>query len=376
MSTTELEQSSQLEAPMSPKQRHKQVIDDDNGLPVRSKTAIIAAPQPSAVAKEQPSNERDDKGSFDEKDSFRQLPSPKVLSPIKKRKVAFSFDDETCSNTTPGAASICTKVTATTSFASCSSSLPSASFDSIASDDGPLLQLENVTQLSRSLISPELQHLFPKPPLHPKNKKLPITGRMTTGNNNNGTNRNGRKNVFRLQLRRSTEEKQEEEASETPSTEVNNVSTPQRSNASRKSTDNDSYEISSRRGGGVVERIRSFSRSRSSRSGSSTSSEGSDHANKPILVAVTSCRSDAYYHQKAPGSTSKLPRKAPSNLKLFHELAVGIKDAYAAVGQTPKRPVEENDGLSQDILEGKTVLWEFVGNLDFVSKASLKLLLL
>lgn len=86
------------------------------------------------------------------------------------------------------------------------------------------------------------------------------------------------------------------------------------------------------------------------------------------MVAVTSCRSDGYYNQKAPGSTSKLPRKAPANLKLFHELAVGVKDAYAAAGSTPKQPSEqEEQQLSQQELEGRNVLWDFVGNLDFVS---------
>lgn len=90
-----------------------------------------------------------------------------------------------------------------------------------------------------------------------------------------------------------------------------------------------------------------------------------------MLVAVTSCRSDGYYNQKAPGSTSKLPRKAPTNLKLFHELAVGVKDAYAAVGATPRKPTEEeNQNLTHEDLEGRTVLWDFVGNLDFVSVAA------
>jgi hypothetical protein len=28
----------------------------------------------------------------------------------------------------------------------------------------------------------------------------------------------------------------------------------------------------------------------------------------------------------------KLPRRAPSNLKIFHKLAIGIKDAYMAGG--------------------------------------------
>jgi hypothetical protein len=87
-----------------------------------------------------------------------------------------------------------------------------------------------------------------------------------------------------------------------------------------------------------------------------------------MLVAVTSCRSDGYYNQKAPGSTSKLPRRAPTNLKLFHELAVGVKDAYEAVGATPKAPTdEEKKKLDPEEVDAKAVLWDFIGNLDFVS---------
>jgi hypothetical protein len=87
-----------------------------------------------------------------------------------------------------------------------------------------------------------------------------------------------------------------------------------------------------------------------------------------MLVAVTSCRSDGYYNQKAPGSTSKLPRKAPTNLKLFHELAVGVKDAYAAVGAIPRKPSDDDKKqLSEEEYNGRLVLWDFIGNLDFVS---------
>ena len=94
-----------------------------------------------------------------------------------------------------------------------------------------------------------------------------------------------------------------------------------------------------------------------------------------MLVAVTSCRSDGYYNQKAPGSTSKLPRKAPTNLKLFHELAVGVKDAYAAVGATPVKVTDDEVAKAKSApsserhkeLEARTIMWDFVGNLDFVS---------
>lgn len=125
-----------------------------------------------------------------------------------------------------------------------------------------------------------------------------------------------------------------------------------------------------RKGGGIVRRIRSLSRSRA-RSSKDLSDSGNSEERPKTIVTVTSCRSDGYYNQKAPGSTSKLPRKAPTNLKLFHELAVGIKDAYAAVGQTPTKPVLVNedtgDKMNETEFEAKCVLWEFIGNIDFVS---------
>lgn len=72
-----------------------------------------------------------------------------------------------------------------------------------------------------------------------------------------------------------------------------------------------------------------------------------------------------------------LPRKAPSALKTFHELAVGVKDAYAAVGKTPQQPEVDKDGYivfldGEDAAEaeGRNVLWEFMGNLDFVRFSS------
>lgn len=70
---------------------------------------------------------------------------------------------------------------------------------------------------------------------------------------------------------------------------------------------------------------------------SSTSS--SIDAYGDIIVTVTSCRSDAYHEGRAPGGPiSKIPRRAPSALKTFQELAVGIKDAYEAGGCVPLRP--------------------------------------
>ena len=134
-------------------------------------------------------------------------------------------------------------------------------------------------------------------------------------------------------------------------------------------TDNGSKSKPKRRGDGLVSRMRSLSRSRS-RSRSQKLED--DDADRPqTIVTVTSCRSDGYYNEKAPGSTSKLPRKAPTNLKLFHELAVGVKDAFAAVGQTPSKPVAVNEETGEKMDEqefyARSVLWEFIGNIDFVS---------
>lgn len=151
-------------------------------------------------------------------------------------------------------------------------------------------------------------------------------------------------------------------------------------------------------GEGVMRRVRSLSRSRGSRhrssggngdgndtdnssDNSSSSSEGGGSGRgKSTVVTVTSCRSDGYYNQKAPGSTSKLPRKAPTNLKLFHELAVGLKDAFTAVGQTPMKPIMEQEiedeitgekktiVMDENEFIGRTVLWDFMGNIDFVRR--------
>ena len=131
----------------------------------------------------------------------------------------------------------------------------------------------------------------------------------------------------------------------------------------------------------------------------------SSSSSSEMIITVTSCRSDAYHDQRAPGSTVKLPRRAPSALKTFHELAVGIKDAYEAGGCTPRKPVmedtttdlviggggeddntgegggagggsSENNNMSslssslsaeeQEELEGQRILYEFMGNLDFL----------
>ena len=143
---------------------------------------------------------------------------------------------------------------------------------------------------------------------------------------------------------------------------------PNGSRGDNTESDADDSKGKKRRGESFVRRMRSLSRSRSksnSRKGKETGSSQSE-----TIVTVTSCRSDGYYNQKAPGSTTKLPRKAPSNLKLFHELAVGLKDAYAAVGQTPVKPLSLEEGggnMPEEEFQARTVLWEFIGNIDFVS---------
>jgi hypothetical protein len=143
--------------------------------------------------------------------------------------------------------------------------------------------------------------------------------------------------------------------------------------ASDKSGSSKRSSRGSRMAEGVMKRVRSLSRSRSSRGNASDTDSNSDsehNRTQKTIVTVTSCRSDGYYNQKAPGSTSKLPRKAPTNLKLFHELAVGLKDAYAAVGQTPMKPETMEGEMSEKEFHGRTVLWEFIGNIDFVRTAS------
>ena len=133
--------------------------------------------------------------------------------------------------------------------------------------------------------------------------------------------------------------------------------------------------------------------------------ETSSSSSTPVemIITVTSCRSDAYHDQRAPGSTVKLPRRAPSALKTFHELAVGVKDAYEAGGCTPRLPVGRNDGTTDatntadeegsssggggehknnsttsnsnaqeeqttttTTTEGQRILFDFFGNLDFL----------
>jgi hypothetical protein len=146
-----------------------------------------------------------------------------------------------------------------------------------------------------------------------------------------------------------------------------------RAKSDNEADSDDASKTSKSKRGSFVGRMRSLSRSRS-RSRSRKTEDG-DVERPKTIVTVTSCRSDGYYNEKAPGSTSKLPRKAPTNLKLFHELAVGVKDAYAAVGQTPTKPVleseETGEKMSEQELYSRSVLWEFIGNIDFVSRSIL-----
>jgi len=145
----------------------------------------------------------------------------------------------------------------------------------------------------------------------------------------------------------------------------------------------------------------SSSNSSSAGSLSSLSRRGSNYCER--IITVTSCRSDAYHDQRAPGATLKLPRRAPSALKTFHELAVGIKDAYEAGGCMPMRPPPKGGGvdgvpklidpgagstgensseengaattsatpanvpqLTEIEWEHQRILFEFMGNLDFL----------
>ena len=275
-------------------------------------------------------------------------------------------------------------------------------------DDVPLTKLENVTAYTRSLIPPELLN-----PPRPKRRNpilaatLSEKNKMATTVKVSSDNRMTKSRSFRKRLSRSSKTKkaenidygqdqdapipaqpagkpkhrmEEQDPENTgryrhsahrpappldeipPVMSAGSEDTPVKSNRSERSPPSQPHG----RGRGLVEKIRSASRSRS-RSRSRKEME-SHEDNKSILIAVTSCRSDAYHNQKAPGSTSKLPRKAPSNLKLFHELAVGLKDAYTAAGETPTRPNPEewSKYMSPNEIAARTVLWEFVGNLDFL----------
>ena len=124
---------------------------------------------------------------------------------------------------------------------------------------------------------------------------------------------------------------------------------------------------------------------------SSSSSMGFSTTGGEMIVTVTSCRSDAYHEGKALHGTSRLPRRAPSALKTFHELAVGVKDAYEAGGCTVSKPPPRDDGgggedggipsviggdgkddggaspqLPKAEWDRRSILFEFFGNLDFL----------
>lgn len=107
--------------------------------------------------------------------------------------------------------------------------------------------------------------------------------------------------------------------------------------------------------------FRSLSRSLSRSRGSSGGYNELEDDDREIIITVTSCRSDAYHENRAPGSTVKLPRRAPSALKTFHELALAVKDAYLAVGMVPTKP---DDGTTKG--SNERILYDFFGNLDFL----------
>lgn len=246
--------------------------------------------------------------------------------------------------------------------------------------------LHDVTELSRSLIPSELFH---------KKKKMTSASSVATETKQK---RGGLRRRLVASLGAGRDKRKEEKRDDVLEGEAQNVSLipdetpestqPRESRLDRKPFDRRSYaeqeknraseedesvqdDVSAKskvkKESGLVRRMRSLSRSRSR-----SNSRKDDSENRSgMIVAVTSCRSDGYYNQKAPGSTSKLPRKAPTNLKLFHELAVGVKDAYAAVGQTPQKPFEGEgaEKMTQQEFVAKAVLWEFIGNVDFVSSS-------
>jgi len=380
------------------------VIEEEVGDPttVIATTAATTTARPSTdtVAKNKSvascaislsyQNKREVRGSFYGKNSSVRNVPPSSFT--EKNKVSFSFDESSL------AAEYSSSIVSKGTFITASCSLPSS--DSTLSDDIPLARLENVTAISRSLIAPEFQKLLnTRSPSRTRRFRKKYEMATVKNNNSASSSKNNRKGVFRNRLgkRRSTPASEEEkevsaplnnddtidekgnplqsigdEDLESPQSNqisnkddqhANSTGTPQRSNTRRtpQQTNIGDSRRDSRRG--VLERIRSVSRSRSRRRKSKK--DGSGAAHKPILVAVTSCRSDAYYNQKAPGSTSKLPRKAPSNLKLFHELAVGIKDAYTAVGQKPERPDESQESNTAEA-EGRAVLRDFFENIDFL----------
>mmetsp|Transcript_1992 Transcript_1992/g.3799 ORF Transcript_1992/g.3799 Transcript_1992/m.3799 type:complete len:1002 (+) Transcript_1992:572-3577(+) len=106
-------------------------------------------------------------------------------------------------------------------------------------------------------------------------------------------------------------------------------------------------------GGGVgLFSNRNYNGGKDDTSETSSNSSGSlsgRRGNSERIITVTSCRSDAYHDQRALGATSKLPRRAPSALKTFHELAVGIKDAYEAGGCVPMRPPRKGGGGGDNV---------------------------
>ena len=112
----------------------------------------------------------------------------------------------------------------------------------------------------------------------------------------------------------------------------------------------------------------------STASGSSWSSFGSNsnnnngsksNRNKPIIVAVTSCKSASYNkHKPLSKVIEQLPNKAPSVLKMFHELAIGVIDAYEASGIMNMGNNCQNSGGDG----GGSIVGEFLSNVNFVSR--------
>jgi hypothetical protein len=241
-------------------------------------------------------------------------------------------------------------------------------------DEEPLLFLQNVTDQSRSLISSKVWNNRRKMTQQVDKQKKSFRKRLVSGlsskkkddkNDNIGEDDQPVNNVAAESQPSQPAEERSESRSESRGKEKRK---PRGNDDAAQDDASTKSSRGKRKGEGFVKRMRSLSHSRSR---SSSRLQDEDGERQKTIVTVTSCRSDGYYNQKAPGSTSKLPRKAPTNLKLFHELAVGIKDAYAAVGQTPVKPATEDEEtgekMSDEEFYARSVLWEFMGNIDFVS---------
>eukprot|EP00548_Thalassiothrix_antarctica_P014747 CAMPEP_0194179596 /NCGR_PEP_ID=MMETSP0154-20130528/13025_1 /TAXON_ID=1049557 /ORGANISM="Thalassiothrix antarctica, Strain L6-D1" /LENGTH=419 /DNA_ID=CAMNT_0038894999 /DNA_START=400 /DNA_END=1659 /DNA_ORIENTATION=- len=84
---------------------------------------------------------------------------------------------------------------------------------------------------------------------------------------------------------------------------------------------------------------------------------------KPVLVAVTSCNSDLYHNQNTTEMRSKLQTRFSNELISFYELAVGMKDAYAAFKQISTDESKKNN-VSDSV--SRAILSKFMENIDYL----------